>query len=102
VDVGVADDGLIWTDLLTDHDGPYNEIQAGRYETQMNSEFIAPRRVESFTEFWYPVQGLDGGFVEATARLALNVNFFKTTPDIPQHVEFSLFPTVPSRMQRSV
>jgi len=25
---GVADDGLIWTDLLTDHDGPYNEIQA--------------------------------------------------------------------------
>jgi tetratricopeptide (TPR) repeat protein len=61
----------------------------------MNSEFIAPRRVESFTEFWYPVQGLDGGFVEATARLALNVNFFKGAPGIPQHMEFSLFPTVP-------
>ena len=92
---GVADDGLIWTDLLTDHDGPYNEIQAGRYETQMNYEFIAPRRVESFTEFWYPVQGLDGGFVEANARLALNVHFRKAEPGIPQHVEFSLFPTVP-------
>jgi len=51
--------------------------------------------VESFTEFWYPVQGLDGGFVEATALLALNVNFFKAAPGVPQHVELSLFPTVP-------
>jgi tetratricopeptide (TPR) repeat protein len=92
---GVADDGLIWTDLLTDHDGAYNEIQAGRYETQMNYDFIAPHRVESFTESWYPVQGLDGGFIEANARLALNVNFFKAEPGIPQRVEFSLFPTMP-------
>ena len=43
-DWGVADDGLIWTDLLTDHDGPYNEIQAGRFETQLNYEFMPPRR----------------------------------------------------------
>ena len=90
---GVGDDGLIWTDLLTDHDGPYNEIQAGRFETQLNYEFMPPRRVESFTEFWYPLQGLGGGFVEATPRLALNASFFKAAAGMPQHVEFSLFPT---------
>ena len=92
---GVSGDGTIWTDLLTDHDGPYNEIQAGRYETQMNYEFMPPRKVESFTEFWYPVAGLDGGFVEATPLLALNVNFFATQEGVPQHAEFSLSPTAP-------
>ncbi len=88
---GVGDDGLIWTGLLTDHDGPYNEIQSGRFETQLNYEFLPPRRVESFTEFWYPVQGLGGGFVEATARLALNAGFFPASPGAPQHAEFSIF-----------
>jgi tetratricopeptide (TPR) repeat protein len=90
---GVADDGLIWADLLTDHDGPYNEIQAGRFETQLNYEFMPPRRQESFTEFWYPVSGLGDGFVEATPRLALNASFFKGAAAMPQHVEFSFFPT---------
>jgi len=28
---GAAGDGLIWTGMLTDHDGAYNEIQAGRF-----------------------------------------------------------------------
>jgi len=90
---GVADDGLIWTGLLTDHDGPYNEIQAGRFETQLNFEFMPPHREESFTEYWYPLHGLGGGFVEATPRLTLNAGFFKTAEGMPQHVEFALFPT---------
>jgi len=91
---GVADDGLIWTNLLTDHDGPYNEIQAGRYETQLNYELMAPRRVESFTEYWYPVRGLNGGFVEATSQLALNVGIFPPSGGEKQHAEVVLFPTV--------
>jgi tetratricopeptide (TPR) repeat protein len=92
---GMAGDGAIWTDLLTDHDGPYNEIQAGRYETQLSYEFIPPRKAESFTEFWYPVAGLQGGFVEATPLLALNVNFLEARQGNPQHVEFFLSPTAP-------
>lgn len=72
---GTAGDGLIWTDLLTDHDGAYNEIQSGRYETQLSQEFLSAGRVESWTEYWYPVDKLNGGFVEATQELALNVNF---------------------------
>ncbi|MHB1023940.1 MAG: DUF5107 domain-containing protein [Acidobacteriaceae bacterium] len=72
---GVAGNGLIWTDLLTDKDGPYNEIQAGRFQTQLNQEFMPPQNVESWTEFWYPVQKLGNGFVEATKAFALNVGF---------------------------
>jgi tetratricopeptide (TPR) repeat protein len=70
---GVAQDGLIWTDLLTDQDGPYNEIQSGRFETQLDREYMPPQRVESWTEFWYPVRGLSGGFVEANRDVAINV-----------------------------
>lgn len=91
---GVADDGLIWTDLLTDRDGPYNEIQAGRYETQLNYEFMPPRRVESFTEFWYPVKGMGGGFVEATSELAANVHYVAASGTTKSSVEFVLLPAV--------
>jgi tetratricopeptide (TPR) repeat protein len=90
---GVADDGLIWTDLLTDHDGSYNEIQSGRFETQLNREFMPPRRVESWTEFWYPVRGLEGGFVEATSDLALNVTFATASGAGKPRVKFSVYPT---------
>jgi Tfp pilus assembly protein PilF len=90
---GVGDDGLIWTGLLTDHDGAYNEIQAGRFETQLTSEFMPPRNVVSFIEYWYPLRGMGDGFVEATPRLALNASFIKAAGSVPQHVEFSLFPT---------
>ena len=70
---GVAQDGLIWTDLLTDQDGPYNEIQSGRFETQLYREFLPTERVETWTEYWYPVHGLNGGFVEANRDIAINL-----------------------------
>lgn len=90
---GTADDGLIWTDLLTDHDGAYNEIQAGRFETQLASEFMPPRRVVAFDESWYPVEGLGGGFVEATTRLALNVVYSEGSAGVPHSAEVVLFST---------
>jgi len=88
---GVAGDGLIWTDLLTDHDGPYNEIQAGRFETQLSQEFMPPHHVESWTEYWYPVRGLGGGFVEATDELALNVRFIDRGTG-PNHIGAGVSP----------
>ena len=92
---GVADSGLVWTGLLTDNDGPYNEIQSGRYETQLNYDFMPPRRAESWTEYWYPVRGLDGGFVEATNELALNVRFIPASGMESQRVVVILSPVVP-------
>ena len=91
---GVAGDGLIWTDLLTDADGAYNEIQAGRYETQLNYEFMPPRRVERFTEYWYPVTALGDGFVEATPELALNVRFLPTQGSGNPRVQVLVSPVV--------
>jgi uncharacterized protein DUF5107 len=78
---GGAGDGTIWTRLLTDNDRPYNEIQSGRFDTQLNREFLAPQRVESWTEYWYPVQGLGVGFVEADKQLAMNVQFLRANAE---------------------
>ncbi len=91
---GVASDGLIWTDLLTDRDGAYNEIQSGRYETQLNQEFMPPQRIESWTEYWYPVHGLGGGFVEATDEFALNVKFVEASGKQSAHCVLAINPTV--------
>jgi tetratricopeptide (TPR) repeat protein len=70
---GTAPSGKIWDKILTDGDGSYNEIQSGRFYTQGYREFMEPRRVERWTEYWYPVRGLKNGFVAATSAMALNV-----------------------------
>ena len=70
---GTDESGRIWIDKLTDSDGQYVEFQAGRFETQMEHEFIAPHRVERFTEYWYPVDDLGGGFDEATRDAAIDL-----------------------------
>ena len=72
---GVAGDGAIWTDILTDKNGPYNEIQSGHFETQLNQDFMPSQEVLAWTEYWYPVQHLGDGFVEATKECAVNVKF---------------------------
>jgi len=91
---GVAGDGLIWTDILTDHDGPYNEIQSGRYEIQLNYEFLPPRRVERWTEYWYPVEHLGGGLVEATGDFALNGRFVPLEGSGEPQFEIAISPVV--------
>jgi tetratricopeptide (TPR) repeat protein len=70
---GTEPAGAIWIDKLTDSDGQYVEFQAGRFETQMEHEFLAPRTLERFTEYWYPVDRLGGPFSEATQNGALRV-----------------------------
>lgn len=69
---GTARSGKIWDKILSDNDGSYNEIQSGRFYTQGSREFMNPHRVEQWTEYWYPVRGLNNGFVEATNQLAIN------------------------------
>ena len=68
---GTDEAGQIWVDKLTDNDGQYVEFQAGRFETQMEHEFIAPHRVERFTEYWLPLDKLGGGFHKVTKDAAL-------------------------------
>lgn len=81
---GTARGGKIWDKILSDNDGSYNEIQSGRFYTQGSREFMNPRRVEKWTEYWYPVHGLDGGFVEATSQMAINTNYLQGDQNQPQ------------------
>jgi tetratricopeptide (TPR) repeat protein len=90
---GTSRSGRIWDTILSDEDGPYNEIQSGRFATQGYREFMEPHRVEQWTEYWYPVSGLDGGFVEATSDVAINVNFAALgTGSSPGEVKLLLSP----------
>ena len=83
---GADPHGRIWDHILSDSDGPYNEIQSRRFYTQGNREFMGPHRVDEWTEYWYPVRGLDGGFVEATSQMAMNVTYLAAGQDQPEAV----------------
>ncbi len=55
---GNSDDGKIWTELLTEKDGPYSEMQSGRLRTMRIWEILPPHSMESWKEIWYPVRKL--------------------------------------------
>ena len=71
---GTDDNGDIWIDKLTDGGGQYVEFQGGRFETQMEHQFITPHRVEHFFEYWYGVGQMGGAWNEATRDAALRIN----------------------------
>ena len=92
---GNAGDGRIWIHLLTDNDGQYCEIQSGHFQTQLSQEFMPPQRAESWTEYWYPVGGLGGGFVEGTPQMAINVVYLPAGAAVNSSVELAVSPAVP-------
>jgi tetratricopeptide (TPR) repeat protein len=71
---GTDDNGNIWIDKLTDGGGQYVEFQGGRFETQMEHQFIAPHRVEHFFEYWFGVSRMGGAWNEATRDAALRIS----------------------------
>ena len=81
-----ARQGGIWEDLLTDTDGQYVEMQAGRMFNQpnqlesINTPFkhnsFAPAADDSWTEYWYPVEDI-GAYQAASSFGALSL----TRPD---------------------
>jgi len=116
---GTEPGGSIWVDKLTEKDGQYVEFQAGRFETQMEHEFIAPHRVEHFVEYWCPLEKLGGAWDEANrdaalrlevserrARLTLNVTAafedaelnLERQGDLPNKQRVSLTPARPFSM----
>jgi hypothetical protein len=70
---GTDDNGDVWVDKLTDGGGQYVEFQGGRFETQMEHQFIAPHRVEHFFEYWFGVNQMGGAWNEATRHAALRI-----------------------------
>ncbi len=77
---GLSREGMIWEDLLTDHDGQYVEIQSGRLFNQaaenstyspFKHEAFEPYATDRWEEYWYPVMNTEG-FVKANEYGALN------------------------------
>ena len=83
---GTDDAGMIWVDHLTESDGQYCEIQSGRFQTQMEYEFMEPHQVEEWVEYWYPIHGTDG-FVYANLDAAVNLKVSRSK------VEVAIYPT---------
>jgi tetratricopeptide (TPR) repeat protein len=79
---GTDDNGDVWIDKLTDGGGQYVEFQGGRFETQMEHQFIAPHRVEHFFEYWYGVNQMGGAWNEATRDAAVRINLLGNTATV--------------------
>ncbi len=68
---GTSRSGGIWEDILTDDDGQYIEIQAGRLLSMADSWIFEPHMLEQWKEYWYPLRKM-GRFIEANPNAALN------------------------------
>ncbi len=62
---GWGGDGIAHQRMLTDDDGPYNEVQTGPLHTQAETGRLDPHEAISWKEWWYPVHGLGGPFTYA-------------------------------------
>lgn len=82
---GTADDGMIWVDLLTDDDGQYVEIQAGRFVDQGTFEWLSPFQQVSWVEQWWPVREM-GGWNWANEEAALHLKPGNGQADIAAYV----------------
>ncbi len=91
---GLARQGMIWEDLLTDTDGQYVELQSGRLFNQAGagSSFspfkhisFMPHTADSWTESWYPVRKT-GGLTAANETAALHLH------RSPTHLIFNISP----------
>ncbi len=58
-------DGVAHQAMLTDDDGPYNEVQTGPLHTQAETGRLDPHEMITWREWWYPVHALGGPFTFA-------------------------------------
>ncbi len=67
---GTGDAAKRQMEHYTDSDGPYLEVQSGRFVWDGNYEFIEPGKTDGWTEYWYGAGGL-GGLTTATRDVAV-------------------------------
>ena len=69
---GTAEHGKVWSAALSDSDGPYCEIQSGRFVDQSTWQLMPPHHTERWLEWWYPVHCM-GGFDWANRDAAVRL-----------------------------
>jgi len=69
---GRGGEGTAAQATLTDDGTLYNEVQTGPLVTQADYGLLQPHQTVEWTEWWYPVHGLDG-YEFATRDVAVNV-----------------------------
>jgi len=60
-----------WLTAVTDNSGPYAELQAGRFATQADYQWLQPGQMDVLEESWYGYHGL-GGLTFAGRDVAMN------------------------------
>ena len=78
---GTAEVGRMWASLLSDDDGPYSEIQSGKFVDQSTFRLLAPHDSQNWIEYWYPVKGI-GGFAWANREAAVRISTQEGSTDI--------------------
>ncbi|HEV8132907.1 MAG TPA: DUF5107 domain-containing protein, partial [Acidobacteriota bacterium] len=63
----------------TDRDGPYVEVQSGRFVWDGNYEFIDPGKTDGWTEYWYGAGNL-GGLTTANRDVAMFLDVSRAPP----------------------
>ena len=76
----------------TDNAGPYVELQSGRHVWDGHYEWVAPRSVESWTEWWIPVSDT-GGLTTLTRDVALNLEVNPDPKEVNSTVTLALSAT---------
>ncbi len=70
---GNGPEGAMWTDILSDSDGPYLELMAGAWsDNQPDYSWLEPGQTREWKHWWYPIRGL-GGVKLANRDAALNL-----------------------------
>jgi tetratricopeptide (TPR) repeat protein len=70
---GNGPEGEMWSQVLTDEDGPYLELMAGAWsDNQPDYSWMQPGEVREWQHWWYPIRQM-GGVKTATKDLALNL-----------------------------
>ena len=69
--------GRMWDHILTDSDGPYNELMRGAYsDNQPDYTWLQPFDTKTFSMYWYPFRDIDG-VKKANLDAAVNLEVAK-------------------------
>jgi tetratricopeptide (TPR) repeat protein len=69
--------GRMWDHILTDNDGPYDELMVGAYsDNQPDYSWLQPFDTKSFSMNWYPFRDM-GGVKKANLDAAVNLEVGK-------------------------